>query len=233
MHAGDKSGIRKRHLFMTPEVLSENPGIRAYKEPSLATRHAITTVQVPELAAEAAASAIKEWGGRRSDITHVVFATTSGVNMPGADHTIATLLGLKPTVNRVMMYQAGCFGGATVMRVAKDLAENNAGARVLACCAEITAVTYRAPHEDHLDGLIGSALFGDGAASFVIGSDPNPGVENPLFELLWAGETFLPGTQNIITGKLTEAGLFLEASKEVMIQLFHHSYILNVTGGIN
>lgn len=211
----DKSGIRKRHLYLTEEVLKENPSIRAYMEPSLNNRHDITIVQVPKLAAEAAANAIKEWGGRRSDITHIVFATTSGVNMPGADLTIAKLLGLKPTVKRVMMYQTGCFGGATALRVAKDLAENNAGARVLACCAEVTAVTYRAPNEEHLDGLIGSALFGDGAAVYVVGSDPKPVLEKPLFEVLWAGETFLPGTEGIITGKLTEAGLFLKASKEV------------------
>jgi chalcone synthase len=127
------------------------------------------------------------------------------VNMPGADLAIAKLLNLQPTVRRVMMYQTGCFAGATALRVAKDLAENNKGARVLAVCAEVTAVTYRAPSEDHVDGLIGSALFGDGAAVFVVGSD----------EILWAGETFLPGTQEIITGKLTEAGLFLKASIEV------------------
>jgi chalcone synthase len=211
----DKSGIRKRHMYLNEEVLKENPLITTYKEPSLNVRHDITIVQVPKLAAEAATNAIKEWGGRKADITHIVFATTSGVNMPGADLAIAKLLGLKPTVRRVMMYQTGCFGGATALRVAKDLAENNKGARVLAVCAEVTAVTYRAPDEEHLDGLIGSALFGDGAAVYVVGSDPKPLVEIPLFEVLWAGETFLPGTQEAIDGKLTEAGLFLKASIEV------------------
>jgi chalcone synthase len=48
-----------------------------------------------------------------------------------------------------------------------------------------------------------------------VGSDPKPLVEIPLFEVLWAGETFLPGTQEAIDGKLTEAGLFLKASIEV------------------
>jgi chalcone synthase len=213
--AGDKSGIRKRHLYLTEEVLKANPLLTTYDEPSLGVRHDIVIEQVPKLAAEAAAVAIKEWGGRRSDVTHIVFCTTSGVNMPGADLAIAKLLNLQPTVRRVMMYQTGCFAGATALRVAKDLAENNKGARVLAVCAEVTAVTYRAPSEDHVDGLIGSALFGDGAAVFVVGSDAVAGAEKALYEILWAGETFLPGTQEIITGKLTEAGLFLKASIEV------------------
>jgi chalcone synthase len=183
-------------------------------EPSLNVRHDIVVVQVPKLAAEAAVKAIKEWGGRKSEITHIVFATTSGVNMPGADHALAKLLGLKPNVKRVMLYQTGCFGGATVLRVAKDLAENNAGARVLAVCSEVTAVTYRAPNENHLDGLVGSALFGDGAGVFVVGADPKP-EEKPLFEVHWAGETILPESDGAIDGHLTEAGLIFHLMKDV------------------
>jgi chalcone synthase len=210
----NKSGIRKRHMFLTKEVLEANPSIPKYMEPSLNVRHDIVVVQVPKLAAEAAVKAIKEWGGRKSEITHIVFATTSGVNMPGADHAMAKLLGLKPTVKRVMLYQTGCFGGATVLRVAKDLAENNKNARVLAVCSEVTAVTYRAPNENHLDGLVGSALFGDGAGVFVVGADPKP-EEKPLFEVHWAGETILPDSDGAIDGHLTEAGLIFHLMKDV------------------
>jgi chalcone synthase len=211
----DKSGIRKRHMFLTEEVLKANPGICTYMEPSLNARHDIVVVQVPKLAAEAAQKAIKEWGGKKSEITHIVFATTSGVNMPGADHALAKLLGLKPSVKRVMLYQTGCFGGASVLRVAKDLAENNKGARVLAVCSEVTAVTYRAPDENHLDGLVGSALFGDGAGVYVVGADPKPDVERSLFEVHWAGETILPESDGAIDGHLTEAGLIFHLMKDV------------------
>ncbi|XP_024389788.1 chalcone synthase J-like [Physcomitrium patens] len=77
----DKSCIRKRHMFLTEKVLKANPGICTYMQPSLNVRHDIVVVQVPKLAAEAAQKAIKEWGGRKSNINHIVFATTSGVNM--------------------------------------------------------------------------------------------------------------------------------------------------------
>ncbi|KAG0570989.1 hypothetical protein KC19_6G202900 [Ceratodon purpureus] len=211
----DKSGIRKRHFFLTEEVLKANPGICTYMEPSLNVRQDIVVVQVPKLAAEAAQKAIQEWGGKKSDITHVVFVTTSGVNMPGADHALTKLLGLKPSVKRVMLYQTGCFGGATALRVAKDLAENNKNARVLAVCSEVTAVTYRAPSENHLDGLVGSALFGDGAGVYVVGSDPKPDVEKPLFEVHWAGESILPDSDGAIDGHMTEAGLIFHLMRDV------------------
>ena len=93
------------------------------------------------------------------------YLTTSSVDMPGADYQLSKLLGLRSSVKRYMMYQQGCFAGGKVLRLAKDLAENNKGARVLVVCSEITAVTFRGPSDTHLDSLVGQALFGDGAAA--------------------------------------------------------------------
>lgn len=52
------------------------------------------------------------------------------------------------------------------MRIGKDLTENNKGARVLVIANEITCMTFRAPSETHVDGLVGSAFFGDGSTLF-------------------------------------------------------------------
>ncbi|KAL9660271.1 hypothetical protein QQ045_025084 [Rhodiola kirilowii] len=65
----------------------------------------MVVVEVPKLGKEAATKAIKEWGQSKSKITHVVFCTTSGVDMPGADYQLTKLLGLRPLVKRLMMYQ--------------------------------------------------------------------------------------------------------------------------------
>ncbi|KAL3696998.1 hypothetical protein R1sor_011074 [Riccia sorocarpa] len=209
------SGINQRYFHCTEEILKENPAMCTYKEPSLDVRQNIAIREVPRLAEKAAVKALAEWGQPRSLITHVVFATTSGVNMPGADLTLTRMLGLNPSVNRTMLYQQGCFGGATVLRVAKDLAENNKGARVLTVVSELTCVTFRAPNEEHLDNLVGSAIFGDGAAVLIIGSDPVPEVETPQFEIHWSGETILPESDGAIEGRLTEAGLIFHLLKDV------------------
>nr|AUG98245.1 stilbenecarboxylate synthase [Plagiochasma appendiculatum] len=209
------SGINQRYFHCTEEILKANPSMCTYKDASLDVRQDIAIREVPRLAEKAAVKALAEWGQPRSSITHVVFATTSGVNMPGADLTLTRLLGLNPTVNRTMLYQQGCFGGATVLRVAKDLAENNKGARVLTVVSELTCVTFRAPNEEHLDNLVGSAIFGDGASCVIIGSDPIPEVETPLFEVHWSGETILPESDGAIEGRLTEAGLMFHLLKDV------------------
>ncbi|KAG6548288.1 hypothetical protein Mapa_010341 [Marchantia paleacea] len=211
----ERSGINRRYFHMTQKVLEENPSICSYMDGSLDARQEIAIREVPRLAEKAAIKVLQEWGQSRSSITHVVFATTSGINMPGADLTLSRMLGLKPSVNRVMLYQQGSLGGSTALRVAKDLAENNKGARVLTVVSEITCFTFRAPSEEHMDNLVGAAICSDGASALIIGSDPKPGIESPLYEIHWCGQTILPGSDGAIEGRLSQAGLIYHLMKDV------------------
>nr|AFM56674.1 stilbene synthase [Vitis quinquangularis] len=203
----EKSMIKKRYIHLTEKMLEEHPNIGAYMAPSLNIRQEIITAEIPKLGKEAALKALKEWGQPKSKITHLVFCTTSGVEMPGADYKLANLLGLDNSVRRVMLYHQGCHAGGTVLRTAKDLAENNAGARVLVVCSEITVVTFRGPSEEALDSLVGQVLFGDGSAAVIVGSDPDISIERPHFQLISAAQTFIPNSQGAIAGNLREVGL--------------------------
>ncbi|XP_051127884.1 chalcone synthase [Andrographis paniculata] len=211
----EKSMIKKRYMHLTEDLLKEHPNFCEYMAASLDARQDIVVAEIPKLGKEAAAKAIKEWGQPKSKITHVIFCTTSGVDMPGADYQLTKLLGLRPSVKRFMMYQQGCFAGGTVLRMAKDLAENNAGARILVVCSENTTITFRGPNEGHLDSLVGQALFGDGAAAVIVGSDPVVGVERPLFQLIYAAQTILPDSQGAIDGHVREVGLTFHLLKDV------------------
>ncbi|XLR69442.1 hypothetical protein S83_020114 [Arachis hypogaea] len=211
----EKSMIRKRYMHLTEDFLKKNPSMCEYMAPSLDARQDIVVVEVPKLGKEAATKAIKDWGQPKSKITHLVFCTTSGVDMPGADYQLTKLLGLRPSVKRLMMYQQGCFAGGTVLRLAKDLAENNKNARVLVVCSEITAVTFRGPSDTHLDSMVGQALFGDGAAAVIVGADPDTKVERPLFEMVSAAQTILPDSEGAIDGHLREVGLTFHLLKDV------------------
>ncbi|KAG5530990.1 hypothetical protein RHGRI_025817 [Rhododendron griersonianum] len=186
-----------------------------WRLPGLDARQDMVVMEVPKLGKEAATKAIEEWGQPKSKITHLVFCTSTGVDMPGADYQLTKLLGLCSSVNRLMIYFQGCFAGGTVLRVAKDLAENNKGARVLAVCSEITAAVFRGPSDTHLDALVGQAMFGDGAAVVIVGADPIPGVEKPLFELVSATQTILLDSEGAIGGKILEAGSTIHFVKEV------------------
>jgi chalcone synthase len=125
----------KIHIMGSKPISS--PIGKNYDAASLDARQEILVTEVPKLGKEAALKAIEEWAGQpKSKITHLIFCNSSGTHMPGADHELTKLLGLERSVKRFMMYQQGCFTAALALRLSKDLAENNPGARVLIVCSE-------------------------------------------------------------------------------------------------
>nr|3A5Q_A Chain A, Benzalacetone synthase [Rheum palmatum]3A5Q_B Chain B, Benzalacetone synthase [Rheum palmatum]3A5R_A Chain A, Benzalacetone synthase [Rheum palmatum]3A5R_B Chain B, Benzalacetone synthase [Rheum palmatum] len=211
----ENSRIEKRYLHVTEEILKENPNIAAYEATSLNVRHKMQVKGVAELGKEAALKAIKEWGQPKSKITHLIVCCLAGVDMPGADYQLTKLLDLDPSVKRFMFYHLGCYAGGTVLRLAKDIAENNKGARVLIVCSEMTTTCFRGPSETHLDSMIGQAILGDGAAAVIVGADPDLTVERPIFELVSTAQTIVPESHGAIEGHLLESGLSFHLYKTV------------------
>ncbi|GMN56768.1 hypothetical protein TIFTF001_025889 [Ficus carica] len=138
---GERSDIKKRYTHLTEEIIQKNPNLYSNTVPSLTTRQEIVLKDVPELGKEAALKAIREWGQPISKIAHLIFATSTGIDAPSADYQIAKLLNLQPSVARFMIHHQGCFAGGTALRLAKDLAENNNGARVLVVCSRLEGLT--------------------------------------------------------------------------------------------
>ncbi|KAL9229857.1 hypothetical protein vseg_005278 [Gypsophila vaccaria] len=211
----EKSGIRKRHMYITEDLLKQNPLMCNYNASSLDSRQEILRREVPKLAATAAMQAIAEWGQSVDKITHLIFCTMSSVDMPGADYHLARLLDLPLSVNRFMLYHQGCYAGGTALRLAKDIAENNRGARVLVVCSEMTVSSFRGPTETHMGSMVAQALFGDGSGAVIIGTNPDPSTERPIFEILWASQTMLANSGEAIEGHLNQVGLHINLHKDV------------------
>ncbi|KAL4321204.1 hypothetical protein S83_046635 [Arachis hypogaea] len=58
----ERTQIKNRHMYLTEEILKENPNMCAYKAPSLDAREDMMIREVPRVGKEAATKAIKEWG---------------------------------------------------------------------------------------------------------------------------------------------------------------------------
>ncbi|KAI4331954.1 hypothetical protein L6164_016898 [Bauhinia variegata] len=203
----EKSMIEKRYFSFSGEMLKERSNICDYMESSLDTRISLMNAEIPKLGEKAASLAIKEWGQPKSEITHLIFCTTSYLDIPGADYQLVKLLGLNPSINRFMISHYGCFAGAAALRLAKDLAENNAGARILLVCSEVMVVAFRGPSEKNMDSSVGHAIFGDGASAMIVGANPKISVERPLFHLVSASQTILPNTEGAIGAIVREFGM--------------------------
>uniref|UniRef100_A0A0D9WZN4 Chalcone/stilbene synthase N-terminal domain-containing protein n=1 Tax=Leersia perrieri TaxID=77586 RepID=A0A0D9WZN4_9ORYZ len=207
--AGDKTDVKRRYLYYTEDMLAARPELADNAAPSLDARLDIAAKAVPELAAKAAEKAIAEWGSPAADVTHLVVTTNSGAHVPGVDLRLVQLLGLRPSMRRTMLYLNGCSAGCAALRLAKDLAENTRGARVLVVAAELTLMLFTGPEEGDSGfmTLFNQALFGDGAAAVIIGADTMDHVEHPLFEIVSAAQTIIPESDQTITMSLTSRRL--------------------------
>ncbi|KNA21281.1 hypothetical protein SOVF_044710 [Spinacia oleracea] len=199
--------VKTRYVVMSDEILDKYPELAIEGKPTVTQRLDICNEAVTQMALEASQACISNWGRPISDITHLVYVSSSEARLPGGDIYLAKGLGLKPETNRVMLYFAGCSGGVAGLRVAKDIAENNPGSRVLLATSETTIIGFKPPSATRPYDLVGVALFGDGAGAMLIGSDPDTSIERPLFELHTAIQHFLPDTEKIIDGRLTEEGI--------------------------
>jgi bisdemethoxycurcumin synthase len=229
---GEKSGIEKRFFHINEEILAAHPDFNDREKPSLQARIEMTVTEVPKLAARAAAKAIAEWGRPATDITHVVFSTYSGARSPSADLRLASLLGLRPSVCRTTLSLHGCSGGVRALHLAKDIAENNHGARVLVVCAEVSLISYSGPTDGCVDSVLGPALFGDGAGAVILGAGPVSGSERPLFETVCAAQTTVPMTEAAITTQFAPGGMEYRIGKQVpgIVEQTIRQCLLDVTG---
>ncbi|XWS43196.1 hypothetical protein CRYUN_Cryun16bG0081900 [Craigia yunnanensis] len=180
---GDNSMIKKRYFYLTKEMLRENPSMCTYMAPSLNARQDMTMKGVPKLGTKAKAKAIKEWGQPKSKITHLIFCTSSSVDMPGADYQHTKLHALPHSVKRTMIYQQSWFVDGTAFHIAKNLVENNKGVCVLVVCFEIISFYLHGVSNTNLDTLVASAFFADGVGAAIVGADLDIVIECPLFQL--------------------------------------------------
>uniref|UniRef100_A0A8I6Y0W9 Chalcone synthase n=1 Tax=Hordeum vulgare subsp. vulgare TaxID=112509 RepID=A0A8I6Y0W9_HORVV len=201
------TGIGRRFFHHTDELLATHP------DWSLDERLAVVATAAPELAASAAANAIGEWGRPAGDITHLVVSTNAGSHAPGTDIRLVSLLGLRHDVLRTALQLNGCASGCAALRLAKDLAENNRGARVLVACVELTVTAFRGPDEAD-NSLIPQGLFGDGAGAVIVGADPHVH-ERPLFEMVLASQHVIPDTEHMLTMQLGSGGIDGNISTEL------------------
>lgn len=171
--------------------------------PSIAELCEIFLQEGVALSVAACRQAIKEWGGDVEQITHVVSTTCTNSANPGYDHFVAKGLGLKSSVQKVLLHGIGCSGGLAALRTAANLALGSSfrgkPARVLVMACEISSVLVRS----ELDSIskngevrIGCCLFSDCASAVVLsnGIGDDAGGKG-IYELVDWKHDVLPGSE--------------------------------------
>ncbi|MDR3476883.1 MAG: type III polyketide synthase [Gammaproteobacteria bacterium] len=104
----------------------------------------------------------------KSDITHLITVSCTGMYAPGLDIEITQKMELKSSIKRTCINFMGCYGAFNAIKLAESICKSEPGASVMIVSVELCTIHFQ--KKSDLDNLVANAIFADGAAAALITS---------------------------------------------------------------
>lgn len=210
LHAA--TGVRHRHLALPLDEYAALDGFTAANDAFIRVG--------TDLAAAAIGTALRRVGLEPSDVDVLMSTTVTGVAAPSLDARLVPRLGLRPDVRRIPVFGLGCVAGAAGVARLHDLVRAEPDAVAVLVSVELCSLTVQRD-DASMANLVGSGLFGDGAAAVVLLGDRRAerlGVTGP--RVLDTRSRLYPGTERVMGWDIGSSGfrIVLDAGVAAVVE---------------
>ncbi|MEV4381774.1 3-oxoacyl-[acyl-carrier-protein] synthase III C-terminal domain-containing protein [Streptosporangium sp. NPDC049644] len=167
-----------------------------------------------DLGTEVVGAALRDAGLTPGDIDMIMFTSATGIALPSIDARVANRLGMRPDVKRIPMFGLACLAGAAGIARLHDYLRGWPDHVAVLLSVELCSLTVQRGDISPAS-LVGSALFGDGAAAVVAcgaGRKSEAGVAGPVAvgpTVIASRSRLYPDSEKMMAWNVSNTGLRL------------------------
>ena len=146
----------------------------------------------------------------KSEITHLITVSCTGMSAPGLELQLMGALGLRADTTRTAINFMGCYAAIHGLKMANDIVNATPASKVLVVCTELCSLHFQKVFAE--DTITSPLLFGDGSAAALVCADDYP-AKGLCLDSFYS--EVLADAKNSMTWNLSSKGFVMTLASDV------------------